>query len=308
MPPNVILYSNTSDSGVTSNVVQVSPDGTGRKQILHMPEAFEGVGLNLAVPGEKVFGYSPSGAVNPTYGIYRSNSISTSGMVTVVPPTYSFVETVQVSYDGAWVYYVAAIGSGDACLYKVATAGGAPIVLDNSGFVYTASVDIVSGSKITYDKDYTYPDGRVESAVFVKSTDSDGPPILLTNDSTANYGCPQFSPDGTKIAFVSDKDDANMEVYVVSASGGNILQVTNAPQLPKQYTGVAFSPDGTTTAFIGFDSGVYRSAPLGAQGAPTLIVHDATAIGGIYWTNASGRAQGGATATLSRRRHRGLLP
>lgn len=308
IPPNVLLYSVTSDYGNTSDLFQVSPDGSGKKKLFHMPAYYQGVGLNLAVPGQKVFGYAPNGGTNPTHGIYKNNAISTSGMIQLVRPTYSFIENVQVSSDGAWVYFVAATGNGDAYLYKVSSSGGTPILLDNSSFVYTASVDIVDGSLITYDKDYTYQDGTVRSAVFVRSTASSATPRLLIDDSSANYGCPMFSPDGTKIAFVSDKDDANMEVYVTGVGGGDIQQVTAAPTISKQYTGVAFSPDGDSTAFVGYNSGVFLTGKIGSLSTPSLIVSDQTVTGGLYWTSSNGRAQVGSSATLSHPRHHGLLP
>jgi hypothetical protein len=300
VPPYVILYSNSSDFGATSNLIQVNPDGSGKKQLLHLPENYQGIALNLAVPGEKIFGYSPSSGDGPTYGLYRNSSISTTGMVQIVPPTYSFIASIQVSSDGAWVYFVAAIGTGDSYLYKVATKGGTPIVLDNSSYVYTANVDTVNGSKITYDKDYVYPDGTLQSAIFVRSTSANAAPTLLIDDSGANYGCPQFSPDGTKIAFVSDKDDANMEVYLVSASGGSIVQMTNAPSISKVFTGVTFSPDGSSTAFIGLGSGLYRTGTIGSSNAPSLIVSDSTVLGGIYWTGNGGRSEAIHAHSLSR--------
>lgn len=50
--------------------------------------------------------------------------------------------------------------------------------------------------------------------------DSDGRnPTNLTNDPDFD-GEPAFSPDGSKIAFVSDRD-GNREVYVMDSNGEN---------------------------------------------------------------------------------------
>lgn len=73
---------------------------------------------------------------------------------------------------------------------------------------------------------------------------------------------PQWSPDGKRIAFVSDRTglqyDArgDAEIWVVSADGGEPVQVCNHPS-PKQNarmpapadTGPAWSPDGKSIAF-----------------------------------------------------------
>ena len=42
----------------------------------------------------------------------------------------------------------------------------------------------------------------------------------LTNNSVADDFVPSFSPDGSKIAFVSDRDiDVNWEIYMMNVDG-----------------------------------------------------------------------------------------
>jgi Tol biopolymer transport system component len=61
------------------------------------------------------------------------------------------------------------------------------------------------------------------------------------------YWSPAWSPDGTRIAFVSNRDGAAFgNVYVANADGANPRQVTNDP-LGK--TGVAWSPNGKWIAY-----------------------------------------------------------
>ena len=47
----------------------------------------------------------------------------------------------------------------------------------------------------------------------------------LTNDARRRPA-PAWSPDGTKIAFASDRD-GNYEIYVMDADGGNQTNLTN---------------------------------------------------------------------------------
>ena len=67
-----------------------------------------------------------------------------------------------------------------------------------------------------------------------------GNPINLTNDPRSDAD-PAWSPDGTKIAFASNRD-GDGEIYVMDADGGNPTNLTNnsgddiAP---------AWSPDGS---------------------------------------------------------------
>ena len=75
--------------------------------------------------------------------------------------------------------------------------------------------------------------------------------ISATGASTAadrvRYWSPVWSPDGKRIAFVSDRDGSDFgNVFVAAADGGNPRQVTR-DNLGK--TGVAWSPNGKWIAF-----------------------------------------------------------
>jgi TolB protein len=65
----------------------------------------------------------------------------------------------------------------------------------------------------------------------------------LTQDSALGY-CPKFSPDGTKIAYSSDKSGYR-DTYVIDLNSKKRAVVA---QFPGQNTGATFSPDGSTLA------------------------------------------------------------
>ncbi len=69
----------------------------------------------------------------------------------------------------------------------------------------------------------------------------------LTNDEGDDLS-PAWSPDGTQIAFSSDRD-GDWEIYVMNANGSNIRQLTDNDIIDSKPT---WSPDGRK---IGFDSG-----------------------------------------------------
>ncbi len=70
--------------------------------------------------------------------------------------------------------------------------------------------------------------------------------------STGNDGEPAWSPDGTRIAFASDRD-GTPQVYVANRDGSNVVKVTSKA---RSYT-PAWAPDGTKLVYI------YDPAPGG---------------------------------------------
>jgi WD40-like Beta Propeller Repeat len=74
---------------------------------------------------------------------------------------------------------------------------------------------------------------------------------------------PQWSPDGTHLAFVSERD-GNQEVYVVAADGSAPLDLSAAPG---RDWSPRWSPDGTRIAFVSDRDGnpeIYLVAPDGS--------------------------------------------
>src|SRR5262249_10848239 len=76
----------------------------------------------------------------------------------------------------------------------------------------------------------------------------------ITSGEDWNDTDPQWSPDGSKIAFVSDRtgkafdESRNTDVWVIPASGGPLVKISDhdeADHTPR------WSPDGKTIAFIG---------------------------------------------------------
>lgn len=85
-------------------------------------------------------------------------------------------------------------------------------------------------------------------------------PVTDSNQDTA----PVLSPDGTQIAFMSQRD-GNWEVYAINADGTNLRRLTDNPArdgLP------AWSPDGRVIAFVSEQDGqwaVWATTPTGSE-------------------------------------------
>jgi dipeptidyl aminopeptidase/acylaminoacyl peptidase len=85
------------------------------------------------------------------------------------------------------------------------------------------------------------------SAIWLGSTDGSTPLRRLTTGSRRDAS-PRWSPDGTRLAFVSARGDdkAPSQLYVLPLDGGEAIRLT---ELEEDVGGVAWSPDGTRIAF-----------------------------------------------------------
>ncbi|HEX8282557.1 MAG TPA: S9 family peptidase [Pyrinomonadaceae bacterium] len=83
---------------------------------------------------------------------------------------------------------------------------------------------------------------------------STGAARQITSGEDWNDSDPRWSPDGTRIAFVSDRtgkafdESRNTDVWVVSAQGGALTKISDHEE---EDSSPRWSPDGKTIAFVG---------------------------------------------------------
>ena len=96
----------------------------------------------------------------------------------------------------------------------------------------------------------------------------------LAFDLTAGgiAGWPQWSPDGTKVAFMRDLSGGNQDIYVVNADGTGEIRLTDDPALD-QFP--AWSPDGTEIVFQTDRYGNFDVYVMDADGSREInLSHD----------------------------------
>jgi Tol biopolymer transport system component len=93
--------------------------------------------------------------------------------------------------------------------------------------------------------------------------------INLTNNPASDFDNvgggpgPSWSPDGSKIAFESNRD-GNYQIYVMNADGSNVKRLTTDPSL--EDSSPAWSPDGTKIVFTRNSGGQYDIFVMDADG------------------------------------------
>jgi eukaryotic-like serine/threonine-protein kinase len=100
--------------------------------------------------------------------------------------------------------------------------------------------------------------------------------------STRNDSAPQFSPDGKRIAFISERS-GHLEIWVCDGDGSNAVQLTSfgGPQVSTP----RWSPDGTRIAFDSDAEGEYDIWVIGANGGkPQRMTTDPANDGNPSWS------------------------
>jgi Tol biopolymer transport system component len=125
------------------------------------------------------------------------------------------------------------IGGGKGALLVTRRLVGALLIVGGLGLLTGGSASARSfagfNGRIAFQS-------RVDGKDEIFLMDPDGSNITrLTNTPAHNNGCPAWSPDGSRIAFSSDRDGAQVnafdtyDIYVMAADGSSVTRLTNTP-------------------------------------------------------------------------------
>lgn len=162
------------------------------------------------------------------------------------------------------IYSIAANGTG---LKRLTTAAG-----DDSAPRWSPD-----GKRIVFEseRDHQSAVPSVTSELYVMRADGSAQTRLTTND-VADWG-PDWSPDGTRIAFARAVPGNDFDVLTMRADGTDTVNLTPGPG---RDFAPAWAPDGTRIAFASDDDGDYDLYVVPAAGGATAKLFDGSADAG----------------------------
>jgi TolB protein len=174
--------------------------------------------------------------------------------------------------------------SGDFEIYTVNANGTGLRRLTAAPGTDTAPRWSPNGKRIVFESERDHQAAtplQVTSELYVMNADGTGQ-TRLTDNAVEDWG-PDWSPDGTRIAFSRPGAAAgsDFDIHVMDADGSGVVDLT--PGSSRDLS-PAWSPDGTRIAFVsdaGGDYDLYTVAPTG--GAVSKVVDGSASMGGPAW-------------------------
>ena len=147
------------------------------------------------------------------------------------------IHSLAWSADGQNIYFVSYRGSNQASVWRIPAAGGTPEIISTGG------KDITNIAASSNGKTLAFVENTKNTDIWRATANNRTATRLIA--STFNEHAPQFSPDGSRIIFLSDRPK-KYEIWTADADGKNQRQLTD---MPHPVGSPRFSPDGSRIAF-----------------------------------------------------------
>jgi hypothetical protein len=215
--------------------------------------------------------------------VTNSGAIGSSSIFVVNPDGSGLTQLTSGSRDSspAWSPDGSRIAFSRAgILFVMKSDGSNPVATGIAGL----DAGSVSWSPDSKRLVYSRTDPSVGAhRLFIANADGSGESPIIT-DACLPWGAafPDWSPDGTKIAFLCDKQAGDSSIAIVSPSGGNVTTLFRNPT-QDLYTFARWSPDGTQLALApGGKGGIVTIGPNGAPGS-TVGTAGAASVWWLDW-------------------------
>ena len=203
-----------------------------------------------------------------------------SGATTEVPTEIPTLDTSRVTAGASSIVFQSKSGTpaqgqgpltGGFDIYVMDPDGGNTIRITDDVLEDTDPAWSPDGSMIAFTRGArTFVTGRgVKRDIHTMSADGSNQ-VNLTNENEFDDQDPDWSPDGTQIAFHSERD-GNNEIYVINANGSGQTRLTEAD---RDDIGAQWSPDGAKIAFTSSRDGDREVYVMNSDGSNQTRITD----------------------------------
>jgi TolB protein len=272
--PNVAQVSPTTPPlTVVSNKIAFVADTGGNREIYIMnPDGTDQVNMSQSRGADMHPAWSPGG----THLAFSSDSdgnreiyVMTADGSRVAKLTTNGANDDKPAWsaDGERIAFVSS-RDGNNEIYVMNNDGSGKVRLTDNN-AYDDSPCWLGNNRLVFvsDRDGTFQiytmnaDGTGQ--VNISGTSAPIPGTPVAPDSVSAETAPAASPDGTQIAFVSNRD-GNEEIYLMGADGSNQTRLTTNEMVD---TDPAWSPDGTRIVFASSRSGSFDIFVINTDGS-----------------------------------------
>jgi Tol biopolymer transport system component len=135
------------------------------------------------------------------------------------------------------------------------------------------------GTQLAFSSNRDAPPAGRTSQEDIYVMNADGSNMRRLTDADGEDSCPEWSPDGTKIAFLSTRETVGLgQIYVMDADGSNEMRVsTDRAGCP------TWTPDGTGLTYVDGESNPWRIYVVRLDGSEQTLWRDQQ-ISGPVWS------------------------
>lgn len=209
---------------------------------------------------------------NPVYNVYRNTTPTFTGASKLTTNDFEFVGTIEYTPDGNKIIFTASLGANDFGVYSMNTNGTGLVRLGDGEEAFSNAV----GDKLVITR-------LTAGAGEIGTMNMNGSGFVNVSNNPAEDIHPQWSKDGTKIYFASNRN-GNFDVFRMNANGASPTAFSShaddefGPSPNENESQAAFSVISVNPN----DIGVYR---IDANGANRTRIVDSTSVGQrVFWS------------------------